>query len=210
MKESIWDGKPWQAFKTFAILFSFTMNLILLLVLLLILPYIVPLVNTVAKPLVGGLSDSFVSMSDATIERTIRVEDEIPVVLTVPLETNTTVTVTGDVALDGVPARFLLPGGGGEINGWVFLDLPAGLELPVSLNLDVPIDEQLPVALDVDVSIPLDETSLGEPFMQLQGLFEPLDAFMDQLPASNEEAIQRVVGPSAEPTPPLAPATISD
>ena len=30
----VWTGKPWQAFKTFAIIFSFIMNFVLLLVLL--------------------------------------------------------------------------------------------------------------------------------------------------------------------------------
>ncbi len=201
MGHVIWDGKPWQAFKTFAIIFSFIMNFVLLIVLLLILPQILPLLHNVATPLVGGLSSSFVDMSNATIERTIQVEDEIPISLNVPLDTETTVRVTQSVPLQGVPARFLLPGGGGEINGLVFLDLPAGLELPVALNLEVPIEEQIPVSLAVDVAIPLEETSLGPPFVQLQTLFQPLDVFLRQLPASNEEALDRAFGREPTPTP---------
>lgn len=210
MRKFFWDGKPWQAFKTFAILFSFIMNFVLLIVLLLVLPQLIPLTQNVAKPLVSGLNASFVDMSSATIERTIQVEDEIPITLNVPLQTETDVRVTQSVPLDGVPARFLLPGGGGEINGLVFLDLPAGLELPVALDLEVPIEEQVPVSLAVDVSIPLDETSLGQPFSQLQALFEPLDVFLQQLPASNEDAIDRVVGREPDTAPGPTAVTTAD
>ncbi|MDX1614022.1 MAG: hypothetical protein R3300_06900, partial [Candidatus Promineifilaceae bacterium] len=60
MKGWIWSGKPWQAFKNFAILFSFAMNLVLLLAILLLGPLLLPTLNQVALPLVGGLNHSFV------------------------------------------------------------------------------------------------------------------------------------------------------
>ena len=194
MNRWAWDGKPWQAFKTFAILFSFTMNVILLIVLLVAAPLILPIVNNVARPIVGGLNDSFVDMSTATISRTIEVEDTIPINFVLPLETTTHVVIVQNVPLQGVPAQFILPGGGGMINGQVYLDLPAGLQLPVQLSLEVPVDQQIPVELSVDVQIPLSETELGGPFQRLRGLFEPLDHMLDRLPASNEELMDRVAG----------------
>lgn len=194
MNKPFWDGKPWQAFKTFAILFSFIMNLVLLIVLLLLAPHILPLVNSSVKPLVGGLNDSFVQMSSATISRTIVVDDTMPISFTLPLETTTDVTVVRSVPLEGIPAQFRLPDGGGVINGQVFLALPEGLTLPVQLALDVPVDQEIPVHLAVGVQIPLNETELGQPFATLQGLFEPLDALLRRLPGSNDELIRRIQG----------------
>lgn len=188
----VWDGKPWRAFKTFAIIFSFAMNFVLLIVLLAVAPLILPTVDTVAKPIVGGLNGSFVDMGTATISRTIDVSDTMPINFTLPLSATTEVVMTENVGLSGVPARFVFPNGGGAINGQVFLDLPQGLELPVQLNLQVPVSQTIPVQLAVGVEIPLRETELGGPFGRLQALFEPLDNFLGGLPASNEELFDRI------------------
>lgn len=205
--EYLKNSKPWQAFKTFAIIFSFATNLLLLIVLLAAAPLILPIVNDVAKPIVSGLNESFEDMNTATIRRTIPVSDTIPVVLNVPLETVTTVVLMEEVPLSGVPARFILPGGGGVINGEVSLSLPRGLGLPVRLDLDVPIDAQLPVQLAVEAVIPLNETDLGAPFSRLQGLFAPLDALLGGLPGSNAEFFDRISGRTAVADPAPVEAT---
>ena len=186
MTRLFWQARLWQAFKTFAIILSFTVNFVLLLVLLLVLPIIIPLLNEV-----GGLCDSFVQMGEAEIVRTIQVEDEIPVVFDLPLSTQTTVVLVQPVPLN-IPAQFVLPAGGGSINGNVAINLPAGLQLPVWLDLTVPVSQSVPVNLAVEVNIPLDETELGPPFQQLQGLFAPLDNLLQGLPDSNEDLIERV------------------
>lgn len=189
----LWQSKPWEAFKTFAILFSFATNVILLLVLLLAAPLIIPIVNDVAVPLVGGLSDSFVEMEQARIERTIDVNDNIPIAFVLPLDTNTSVTLTEGVPLR-LGAQFILPDGGGMINGVVLLELPQDLSLPIALSLDVPVSQTVPVNLAVAVDIPMQETELGGPFAVLKGLFAPLDQFLRALPASNEELFDRIRG----------------
>ncbi|MAT98384.1 MAG: hypothetical protein CL608_14670 [Anaerolineaceae bacterium] len=195
----VWSGKPWQAFKTFAIIFSFVMNFVLLLVLLVAAPLLLPIVDSIAEPIVGGLSDSFVDMSGATISRTIEVQDTIPISFVLPLDTETDVVVVESVPLN-IPAQFTLPGGGGQINGNVTLALPEGLTLPVQLNLDVPVDQEIDVALSVDVQIPLEETELGGPFNTLRGLFEPLDRLIKGLPSSNEELMNRLQAANRPPT----------
>lgn len=192
MNKFLWDGKPWQAFKTFAIIFSFIMNFVLLLVLLIAAPLLLPIVNQVVTPLVGGLNQSFEDMSTATISRTIEVQDTIPINFTLPLNTQTSVTLTDDVQLSGVPTTFILPGGGGVINGSVSLTLPRGVALPVQLDLDVPVDQEIDVALAVGVQIPLQETELGAPFNQLKALFSPLDALVRGLPGSSAEFFDRM------------------
>jgi hypothetical protein len=206
MRKSFWDGKPWQAFKTFALLFSFTVNIILVIVLLLVAPLIIPIVNDIAKPIVGGLNDSFVDMSNASIVRTISVEDEIPIAFTLPLEATTDVVLAEAVPLN-IPARFILPGGGGSINGLVGLELPKGLVLPVELALDVPVNQQVPVALNVEVEIPLSETELGQPFNTLRALFEPLDGLLKKLPSDNKDLFDRVWRSSNSDNPTLANST---
>ncbi|MCA9872524.1 MAG: hypothetical protein KC441_02685 [Anaerolineales bacterium] len=197
-----WDSKPWQAFKTVAILFSFAINIVVLILLLAILPLVLPLVDAVVKPLVGGLNNSFVDMSEATISRTIEVNDNIDIAFTLPLDTETVVRVTEPVPLRNIPASFVLPDGGGYINGSVSLDLPQDLALPVALNLEVPVEQTIPVNLAVGVDIPLSETELGKPFSTLVGLFSPLNRAIENLPDSNEELIDRVLTPAATATPP--------
>lgn len=189
----IWESKPWQAFKTFAIVFSFIMNFVLLLVILFVLPLLLPIVNSIANPIVGGLNQSFNEMSQATISRTIPVRTTMPISFTLPLEQQTTVVVTEGVPLV-VPARMSIPGNpGSEINGIVSLTLPAGLELPVSLAMEVPVDQEIDVALDVGVDIPLADTDLGTPFVRLQSLFGPLSNLIDGLPDSRDELFERIM-----------------
>jgi hypothetical protein len=193
-----WQARPWQAFKSFAIIFSFVVNLVFLLVLFLSLPLILPTVDSVAKPIVSGLSDSFDEMSSARIVETITVDEEIPIQLSIPLSTTTSVVLSEPVPL-AVPATFNLPGGGGTINGTVSLQLPAGMALPVALGLTVPVSDTIRVHLEVPVDIPLQETDLGRPFNTLQGLFSPLDTMLERLPANNQELMNRITQSKAAP-----------
>jgi hypothetical protein len=195
----LYDGKPWEAFKTFALIFSFIVNIIFFIVLLAVLPLILPIVNDIVNPIVEGLNDSFIDMNNASITRTIDVKDDIDIAFTLPLDTDTNVVLTQDVALDGVPTTFLLPGNGGQINGMVYLTLPKDLVLPVALSLEVPVNETIPVELAVDVEIPLDETELGEPFNNLVNLFGPLQETLGSLPESNEDLLNRILSSPETP-----------
>ena len=192
MTKLVWDSKPWQAFKTFAIIFSFVVNFVLLLVLLLVAPIILPVLGIIVNPLVGGLTESFVQMGDASIVRTIQVDDQIPISFTLPLSTTTDVRLVESVPLN-IPAVFVLPDGGGQINGAVTINLPSGLVLPVQLSLEVPVNQTIPVKLNVPVDIPLADTELGVPFNNLRGLFEPLNELLSGLPGSNEELVERLL-----------------
>jgi hypothetical protein len=208
MKSWLSEGKPWQAFKNFAILFSFIFNFVLLLVLLIAAPLILPVVNAVAEPLVGGLSDSFVDMSSATISQTIPLNTEMPIAFTLPLSTTTNVIITEKVPLREIPAEFVITGGGdGFISGVVFLSLPEGLSLPVALDLDVMVEETIPVVMNVPVEIPLNETDLGAPFNTLKALFIPLDRLIQNLPGNNAELFSRIMQPQPEEPPPAAAET---
>ncbi len=193
MRDFIWQGKPWQAFKSFAIIFSFVVNLVLLIVLLFAGPLIIPIVADIAVPIVDDLDTSFVEMGDAQIVRTIKVDDTLGINFILPLEDKTDVILAEDVRLLR-PATVSFPGNASVIFGQVDLTLPAGTVLPVTLKLDVPVSQTVPVKLDVQVEIPLNETDLGQPFQRLEGRFGPLNHLLTSLPASNEALMTAVRG----------------
>lgn len=192
MKDYLWQGKPWQAFKSFAIIFSFTVNFIFLIVLLLIAPLVLPIVSEIVIPIVSGLTVSFEEMGSASIVRTVPVNDQLGIEFNLPLNQQTTVVLSEAVPLN-VPATVSI-GSGSVIYGNVDLTLPKGLELPVQLTLDVPVSQTIPVQLDVSVEIPLDETELGTPFSRLQAIFKPLDELLKSLPADSAELTNRLTG----------------
>ena len=191
MKEWLWSGRPWQAFKNFAIIFSFVLNMVFLVLLILVAFYIIPVVNDVVEPVVSGLNDSFEEMESAHIRQTIAIDDEIAVVFQLPLRTQTVTTIIEPVPMN-IPTQFVLPGGGGFINGNVSFALPAGTELPVQLDIVVPVSQTVPIVMEVLVDIPLSETELSQPFGDLRRLFAPLDSLLTNLPSTNAEFYERL------------------
>jgi hypothetical protein len=187
-------------FWRFMVIFSFIVNFVLIVVLLVAGLYIFEIKKNVADPLIGGLHSTAVGLHDATIDWTIPVRDRIPVVLNIPLQTQTTVVLTAPVPLR-VGALIDLPGlNASNVQATVNLTLPAGLELPVSLDLNVPVDEELDVALDVRAVIPLSETQLADPIDTLGLLFEPLAIGLHNLPKDFSQAgdfVGKVLGGAA-------------
>lgn len=177
--------------KGFMILFSFIVNLVLIIVVVVLALTIFDIKNNIATPLLTGLHSSFVGLDEATIDWTIPVRDSIPVVLDIPLQTDTVVTLTDPVPL-AVTATITLPGVGVLNNATVNLTLPEGLALPVHLDLTVPVDQQLDVALDVRAVIPISETQLHDPISNLRLTFEPIVRALYNLPNNFDEAGQFV------------------
>jgi hypothetical protein len=203
--------KPvWEAFKDIAIVFSFALNFILVLTLLLIA---VPAARLglalkvgLVEPTLNNLDAAFVHLGDSTIDTTIPINDSVPIRFDVPLDQQlpvnfdlsidqaTVVTLQQPVPLTNLPARFILPGGGGGINGSVSLSLPAGLCLPIHLRtivpvrqtipvqLTVPVSETIPIQMDVPVSIALGQAGLDPAVQELRGVLAPLRSQVEQLP----------------------------
>lgn len=172
----------WDAFKNVAIIFSFTVNFVLVVVLLLVLGWVLfPTKTDVVEPMLDNLQGAVNALDDATIFRTISIDEQVPVSFTLPLNQPTTVVLSKDVELVR-PATFFLPGGGGSINGTVVLNLPTGLELPIQLDLDVPVNNVIPVKFPVEVTIPLKETELNQVVVELNNVLEPVRKLLDDLP----------------------------
>lgn len=200
----------WNAFKDVAILFSFVVNFVLVVSLLVIsvpgLRAIFALKTGLVEPLLNDLDAAFVGLGEATIDTTVHINEPIPIQFVLPLEEpldidfqlpieqNTTVVLQQAVPLTGLPAQFNLPGGGGVINGYVSLSLPAGMRLPVYLNMTVPVSQTIPVRMSVPVSqtipiqmtvpvqITLGEAGLDPAVEELRAVFYPLKEQIESLP----------------------------
>jgi hypothetical protein len=172
----------WDAFKNLAIVFSFIVNLVLVIVLLLIAGWVLfPTKTDVVEPMLDDLQGAINALDEATIVRTISIDEQVPVSFTLPLEQKTVVVLSQDVQLVR-PATFSLPGGGGSINGTVALNLPRGLQLPIALDLDVPVENYIPVKFPVEVKIPLKETELNQVVVELNRVLGPIRELLDDLP----------------------------
>ena len=199
----------WDAFKNVAIIFSLIVNVVLVGVLLVLtLPGIrmaLALKAGLVDPLVNDLDAAFVSLGQATIDTTVRIDKSIPIQFDLPLdkplpisfdlpiEQDTTVVLREAVPLNA-PATFRFPGGGGAINGSVSLALPAGMALPVHLSMvvpvsqtvpvrmQVPVNQNVPIQMNVPVQIKLGEAGLDPVVSELRGALEPIKMQLARLP----------------------------
>jgi hypothetical protein len=175
-------GDFWAAFKNIAVVFSFFVNVVLLIALLIFAGWLMfPLKTDVVEPKLDQLQSAVDALESATIQRTIQIDQQVPVSFTLPLNQSTTVILSQDVELVR-PATFLLPGGGGSINGTVILSLPTGTELPIVLDMAVPVNNSIAVQFPVDVSIPLKETELNRVVTKLNEVIIPIRNLVEDLP----------------------------
>lgn len=170
----------WLAFEKFAIFFSFIVTFTLVMFFLVLLFAIVQnrsmfqeLKDGLVCDTITGMNGLVADFEDAVITRTISITENIPVRFDQPLDKNLDVQLTRDVEVNR-PTSFVLPAGGGRINGTVYLVLPRGQTLPIHLSTNVQVSQTLPVEMDVAVSIPLKETELGDVIGQLKELLKPL------------------------------------
>jgi hypothetical protein len=201
----LWQGRPWPALQTVALLLSLAVNIVLLVaagVLLMLAGRAFELRDAVAAPLLNGLHDGFVAMDAAHIRTTIAVNDTItvddtlPVEFDLPVQASTVVTLTQPVLITGASVN--ISGGILTLNDApATILLPANTPLPVELNLVVPVRQTVPVRLtvpvklSVPVDIPLAATDLHGPFTSLRDLFAPYKSLVNDLPGSWNEAICR-------------------
>lgn len=176
-KPVVQSSSFWLAFERFALIFSFSMNVILLIVVLVLLGLLLPIRDHLARPTMDKVMAEIDRLGDTHIKTTVVVEDEIQVKFDLPLEQEVDVTTTGPVEIKNA-ADFYLPGGGGYIHGTVKMDLPAETTLPVRLKATVPVDQMVPVRMEVPVDINLGDTDLKETVDNFKALLEPVNALL--------------------------------
>ncbi len=148
-----------------AIGLSLIINVILVVALLSMAGKINSLKTTV-NGLLNGLYGNFIGMDNASISTTITVEAQVPVNFMLPIQQNTDVTLTENLAIP--KAYVVINSGGLSINAPASITLPAGTNLPIALNIAVPIQFTVPLTLQVPVNIPLSQTGLHQPLTELQ------------------------------------------
>lgn len=185
LRRFLWQGKIGPAFWTIASLISIGFNIVLLVLLILIGRELFAIKELASNQLVGGLYQNFIKMDQARITTTVEVNDTIPVVFDLPVQTNTVVVLTEPTRIKG--ANVNLSTGGLSIRAPANITLPAGTELPVALNIVVPVNTRVPVKLTVPVDIPLQQTELHEPFVGLQNVIAPYHRLLASPPNSWQE-----------------------
>lgn len=140
---------------------------------------------TMVNKLLSGLYSNFEKMDRATIKTVIPVDAQIPLNISVPVQTTTQITLSETVNIPN--AQVVINTGGLNINSAARVTLPAGTPLTVNLNFDLPVQTTIPIHLDVPVNIPMAATELHEPFVGLQEVIQPLYCLVDST-ASNLDA----------------------
>jgi hypothetical protein len=183
-----WPFHFLPAFWTITGLLSLVVNVILIVVMISLANQLFTLKAIVQDQLIGGLAKNFQLMDQARIKTTINVATNVPAKFMLPLDTDTTVTLTKETPIKA--ARVTLTTGGLQITSApTNILLPAGAVLPIHLTLEVPVDQQIPVNLTVPVDIPLNQTDLHKPFVGLQQVLQPYQALLKSVPGNWQDII---------------------
>ncbi len=176
------------AFWTVTGLISLTFNVILIVVLFGLANQLFTLKAIVQDQLIGGLARNFELMDQAHIVTNVKIDTQVPAKFSLPLETDTSVTLIKDTTIR--TAKVTLATGGLQIvNAPTNIILPAGTVLPIHLSLSVPVDQQIPVSLNVPIDIPLEKTELHKPFVGLQNVVRPYQDLLKSVPGTWREII---------------------
>jgi len=122
-------GSFWPGFKGIAIVFSFTINFVLVVVLVAVtvpgIEFALRLKTDWIEPLLDNVDAAFVGLGEAKIDADIAISDSVDIVFDLaldqsvpigshlPIERDVSVVRTEDVLLSNMPANFTLPGGAG-------------------------------------------------------------------------------------------------
>ena len=200
----------WDAFKDIAIVFSFTVNFVMVVLLFSLggpaIRSAFALKTGMVEPLLDNLDAAFVDLGASEVDTQIEIAESVPIEFVLDIneqlpidfqlsiEQNTVVVLSEPVPLTGLPAKFTLPGGGGVINGHVTLSLPAGQRLPTHLSLvvpvsktipvrmAVPVNQTIPIRMTVPVNIALGQAGLAPAVDSLREVFRPLREQVEGLP----------------------------
>jgi hypothetical protein len=169
-----WNSSCFPVFWTIASVLSLAVNVVLCLLVVGLLSMRGPIQKTVtgqSTGVLGGLYDNFVKMDQATIKTNIPVDASIPLNITVPVQTRTTIMLSEPTTIHS--PRVLIRSGGLTLDAPALVTLPKNQPLVVDLNFMLPVQTSVPVHLDVPVNIPLNQTELHQPFVGLQEVVRP-------------------------------------
>ena len=159
-------------------------------------------VKAAMNGMLSGLYDHPAELGNTSITSTVMVETQVPLDFMLPIQQNSEVTLTQNVAIPN--AHIVINSGGFTINSTANITLPAGTSLPITLNLTVPVQHSIPVSLQVPIYIPLSQTELRAP---MDGLQETLRAFICNFDKNAQNSLGKKIceDQGAPPSTPGAP-----
>jgi hypothetical protein len=160
-------------FWTLASIISLTMNVVLLIVLVSLLQGLSGVdALGMGTGLLSGLYSNFERMDQAHIRTNIPVQTDIPLTMSIPVQTTTGITLAQDAVIRN--AHVKISTATFNIDSPADVTLPAGTPLVVILDFTVPVQTQVPVILNVPVDIPIQATELHPAILGLQDTIKPL------------------------------------
>ncbi len=149
-----------------AITFSLIVNLVLVLVLI-ALPFVL-------RPILRDVLAELDNLENAVIETTVEIDQPMPVEgVVIQVEQPIRVVTTDQSNIEGAYVTMYL-GGGSQVAGTTYINMPAGTELPIDFLDDIVMRSNIPVRLSVPVSIPLKETPLAGSFAHFKEMLSPI------------------------------------
>jgi hypothetical protein len=128
-------------------------------------------------------ADAVHSLRGSSIDYVVRVEQSLPVSLTVPFSTTIIVPINSTLPID---TEFKLtlrtPLGDYPVNVPVQSSVPINMRTSVPVNLSVPISASVPISLSLPIRINLAQTTLGASLEQMEGYLSALAAELQASP----------------------------
>ena len=172
--------KPGDRFWKSMTVGSVLLNLLLIIAVIAIANSFFEIRAVVFKLVNDGVAKAANIEEGASLSASMRIQDEVPVTIEVPLTRNTRVTLTEPAQIDG--ASISIRSATLSIDAPASLTLPAGAELPLALDTTVTVDAVVPIDTTVPVEFPVAGTEIGESLNAMQGLFKPYQTVVSELP----------------------------
>ena len=103
-------------------------------------------------------------IKDGAIEYTVKIDEEIPIALDVPVRFTVDVPIVETIPVNttvGVPVEIPLVGMR-TINIPISANIPINLTIKVPIDKTIPVDAALPMKFDVPVTLKIADTSFGD------------------------------------------------
>jgi hypothetical protein len=103
-------------------------------------------------------------IKDGSIEYTVKIDEEIPIALDVPVQFTVEVPIVETIPVNttvGVPVEIPLVGTR-TISIPILANIPINLTVQVPIDKTIPVDATLPVKFDVPVTLKIADTSFGD------------------------------------------------
>ncbi len=184
LQKAAYQRKFLPAFWTVACIFSLVVNVILIAILISVGHNFFQLKALVSDGLVIPASNSLEMMDKAHIittvpvEKTLQVQDSLPVVFELAIDQNSQLTLAQDTRINGAYIYLNNTAVTTDLTLPAKTPLQANINVTVPVSTTVPVSLTIPITLQVPVDIAVDQTDLHQSIVGLQGALEPYKTVM--------------------------------